>query len=57
MKQYQFSRLATYVQYGIVSANSKKEAIEKIKDGEEDDIFDICLEEVDNENINIEEDD
>lgn len=57
MKQYQFSRLATYVQYGIVTADSKEEAVKLIKDGEEDDIFDVCLEDVNNESINVEEDD
>lgn len=56
-KTYQFSRLATYVQYGIVTASSKEEAIQLIKDGEEDDIFDISIENYDNESIRIEDED
>lgn len=51
MKTYQFTREAKYVQYGFVSANSKEEAIELIKAGEEDDIYDTCIIEEYNDTI------
>ena len=54
MKTYQFTREAKYVQYGFVSANSKEEAIELIKAGEEDDIYDTCIVEEYNDTIIIE---
>ncbi len=55
MKTYNFSRLATYLQLGVVTADSKEEAIELIKNNEYDDIFDTCLEEENNDTIQIEE--
>lgn len=45
MKEYQFTRKAMYVEYGVVTADSKEEAIEKIKNGDYDDIYDTSLEE------------
>ena len=55
MKTYQFTREAKYIEYGVVTANSKKEAIELIKNNDYDDIFDTSLEEEYNETIKIEE--
>lgn len=55
MKTYQFTREAKYIEYGVVTANSKEEAIELIKNNDYDDIFDTSLEEEYNETIKIEE--
>lgn len=52
-KEFSFERQATYIQYGIVTATSKEEAIQKIKDGEYDDIYDSSLIEEDDETISI----
>lgn len=53
MKVYQFTREAKYIEYGVVSANTKEEAIELIKNNDYDDIFDTSLEEEYNETIKI----
>ena len=50
-KEFQFSRLATYVEYGIVTAENEEEARQKIINGEEDDIYDTSLENEDNDTI------
>lgn len=55
MKTYQFTREAKYIEYGVVNANSKEEAIELIKNNDYDDIYDTSLEEEYNETIKIEE--
>ena len=55
MKTYQFTREAKYIEYGVVYANSKEEAIELIKNNDYDDIYDTSLEEEYNETIKIEE--
>ena len=55
MKTYQFTRKAKYIEYGVVTANSKVEAIELIKNNDYDDIYDTSLEEEYNETIEIEE--
>ncbi len=55
MKTYQFTREAKCIEYGVVTANSKEEAIELIKNNDYDDIFDTSLEEEYNETIKIEE--
>ncbi len=55
MKTYDFKREATYYEFGIVTANSKEEAIEKIKNGEYDDIYDTSLLEENNDTIEVEE--
>lgn len=55
MKTYQFTREAKYIEYGVVTANSKAEAIELIKNNDYDDIYDTSLEEEYNETIKIEE--
>ncbi len=55
MKTYQFTRKAKYIEYGVVTANSKEEAIELIKNNDYDDIYDTSLEEEYNETIEIEE--
>ena len=55
MKTYQFTREAKYIEYGVVTANSKEEAIELIKNNDYDDIYDTSLEEEYNETIKIEE--
>lgn len=55
MKTYQFTREAKYIEYGVVTAKSKEEAIELIKSNDYDDIFDTSLEEEYNETIKIEE--
>ena len=39
MKTYQFTREAKYIEYGVVTANSKEEAIELIKNNDYDDIY------------------
>ena len=54
MNTYQFTREAKIVQYGFVMANSEEEALELIKDGEEDDIFDTDVIEEYNDTIKIE---
>lgn len=46
MKQYTFRRKTIYLEFGIVTANSKEEALKKIKESDYDDIFDQCFEEV-----------
>lgn len=55
MKVYQFTREAKYIEYGVVSANTKEEAIELIENNDYDDIFDTSLEEEYNETIKIED--
>lgn len=55
MKQYDFRREAIYYEFGIVTANSKEEAIEKIKNGEYDDIYDTSLLKEKNDTIEVEE--
>lgn len=55
MKTYQFTREAKYIEYGVVTANSKEEAIGLIKNNDYDDIYDTSLEEEYNETIKIEE--
>lgn len=55
MKTYQFTREAKYIEYGVVIANTKEEAIELIKSNNYDDIFDTSLEEEYNETIKIED--
>lgn len=55
MKEYQFTREAKYIEYGVVTANSKEEALELIKNNEYDDIFDTSLQEEYNDTIKIEE--
>lgn len=54
-KTYQFTRLATYVQYGVVTAENEEDARNKIISNDYDDIFDTCLESEDNNTIQIEE--
>lgn len=46
MKQYTFRRKAIYLEFGVVTANSKEEALKKIKESDYDDIFDQCFEEI-----------
>lgn len=46
MKQYTFRRKAIYLEFGVVAANSKEEALKKIKESDYDDIFDQCFEEI-----------
>lgn len=46
MKQYTFRRKVIYLEFGVVTANSKEEALKKIKKSDYDDIFDQCFEEV-----------
>jgi len=53
MKIYPFTREAKYIEYGVVTANSKEEAIELIKNNDYDDIYDTSLEEEYNETIKI----
>lgn len=53
MKIFQFEREAKYIQLGTVMAEDKDEAIQMIKDGDYDDIFDTCLEEEYNDSIKI----
>lgn len=55
MKTYQFTREAKYIEYGVVTANAKEEAIELIKSNNYDDIFDTSLEAEYNETIEIED--
>lgn len=55
MKTYQFTREAKYIEYGVVTANTKEEAIELIKSNNYDDIFDTSLEAEYNETIEIED--
>lgn len=55
MKNYQFTREAKYIEYGVVTANSKEEALELIKNNEYDDIYDTSLDEEYNDTIKIEE--
>lgn len=55
MRVFQFTREAKYVQYGFVTANSKEEALQLIKDGKEDDIYDTDEIESYNETIKIDE--
>lgn len=57
MKVYQFTREAKYIEYGVVTANSKEEAIELIENNDYDDIFDTSLEEEYNETIKIRNED
>ncbi len=46
MKQYTFRRKVICLEFGVVTANSKEEALKKIKESDYDDIFDQCFEEV-----------
>ena len=46
MKQYTFRRKTIYLEFGIVTANSKEEALKKVKENDYDDIFDHCFEEI-----------
>lgn len=46
MKQYTFRRKAIYLEIGVVTANSKEEALKKVKESDYDDIFDQCFEEI-----------
>lgn len=55
MRVFQFTREAKYVQYGFVTANSKEDALQLIKDGKEDDIYDTDEIESYNETIKIDE--
>lgn len=52
-KEYQFTREATYIQCGIVTATSEEEAKQKVIDGDYDDIYDSYLDSEDNDTINI----
>lgn len=52
---YTFTRQATYIQVGCVTATSKEEAKRKIADGDYDDIFDTMLEEEHNETIEVDD--
>ena len=54
-KTYQFTRKATYIQYGVVTAYNEHDALRKIINGEYDDIYDTSLEEEDDTTIEIEE--
>lgn len=56
IKNYKFTRKATYVEFGVVTAINEEEAMEKIKNNDYDDIIDTSLEEEHNDTINIEED-
>lgn len=53
MKEYQFTRKAMYIEYGVVTAENEEEAIEKIKNNDYDDIYDTCLEEEYDDTIQI----
>ena len=54
MKEYKFTRKATYIEFGVVTANNKKETIQKIKNNDYDDIIDTYLDEEDNNTIELE---
>jgi hypothetical protein len=54
MKEYKFTRKAIYIEFGVVTANDEKEAIQKIKDNDYDDIIDTYLDEEDNSTIELE---
>lgn len=54
-KTYQFTRKATYIQYGVVTAPNEEIARKMIINGEYDDIYDTSLEEEDDTTIEIEE--
>ena len=53
-KTYQFKRPALYMEYGTVTAHNVEDAKQLIKDGNYDDIFNVCLEETYDEDIVIE---
>lgn len=55
MKNYQFTREAKYIEYGVVTANNEEEALKLIKNNEYDDIYDTSLQEEYNDTIKIEE--
>ena len=54
-KQYQFTRSATYTQFGFVYATSEEEALGKILDNDYDDIIDTYYESFDPSTIQISE--
>lgn len=54
-KQYQFTRSATYTQFGFVYATSEEEARERILDDDYDDIIDTYYESFDPSTIQISE--
>lgn len=54
-KTYQFTRKATYIQYGVVTAPNEEIARRMIINDEYDDIYDVCEDEEDNTTIEIEE--
>lgn len=54
-KTYQFTRQASYLQLGVVTASSEDEARKNIINGEYDDIYDITLLDEDDNTIEIEE--
>ena len=54
-KTYQFTRQASYLQLGVVTASSKDEARKMIINGEYDDIYDMTLLDEDDTTIEIEE--
>ena len=54
-KTFQFTRKATYIQYGVVTAPNEEIAKKMIINNEYDDIYDVCEDEEDNTTIEIEE--
>lgn len=55
-KCYQFTRLATYTEFGYVYANDEEEALQKVRDDDYDDIVDTWWKSFDPDTIELRED-
>lgn len=53
MNRYDFTRKASYLEFGYVYADSQKEALEKILNDDYDDIYDTSFDDYDKESIEI----
>ena len=55
-KCYQFTRSATYTEFGYVYANDEEEALQKVRDDDYGDIVDTWSESFDPDSIDLRED-
>lgn len=53
MNRYDFTRKASYLEFGYVYADSQEEALEKILNDDYDDIYDASFDDYDEESIEI----
>ena len=51
MNRYDFTRKASYLEFGYVYADSQEEALEKILNDDYDDIYDASFDDYDKESI------